>query len=208
MQHETAGREPRLADDAWVDEFRKQLTAKLIDRLRKYARPRAYALAAAGRKVDGLYVRELVQDAIGDTWTGALSWDPAKCSLETHLVAAVRSRSHKHRRHAEAHPHDALGDDTAASRAAEEDASTVVAGAERATSAVFSREALDRIRRAAASDRGVLRILDAFAAGAQTRSDVLTAAGMKARTYDNARVRLKRILTKLSDHALAPAVRA
>jgi hypothetical protein len=44
--------EPFSPDAPWVNTFEKQLTAKLIDGLRNYARPRAYAVARAGRKVD------------------------------------------------------------------------------------------------------------------------------------------------------------
>ncbi len=45
------------------------------------ATPRAFAVAAGGRKVDDYYARELVQDAIGDTWSGVLRWDPKRCTL-------------------------------------------------------------------------------------------------------------------------------
>src|SRR5690606_16600843 len=104
---EEAG-QPFAPNDAWLDEFEKQLTPKLNDKLRNYARPRAFAVAVAGRKVDDYYTRELVQDAIGDTWSGLLRWDPNRCSLELHLMRAIQSRTDKHRKHAAANPHDAL----------------------------------------------------------------------------------------------------
>jgi hypothetical protein len=199
---------PFTPDDAWVDEFERQLTPALIDRLRNYARPRAFAVASAGRKVDDYYAREVVQDAIGDTWSGLLRWDPARCELELHLLRAIQSRTDKHRKHAIENPHDAIGDENSASRRAEEDASTLVADSEYAVQRVYATETMALVRSAAAEDKPVLRMLDAYDAGAQTKEDVLTATRMKARTYHNAHIRLKRIVRNLTDRKLASQARA
>lgn len=216
MKHTAAGtgRDPETEtapfapDDAWVREFEKQLTPKLIDSLRNYARPRAFVVATSGRKVDDYYSRELVQDAIGDTWTGGLRWDPKRCTLELHLVRAIQSRSDKHRKHEIENPHDSIGDDTGASRAAEESASVLIGGTDRAVQCVYSHETMAQIRRDAAGDRSVLRVLDAYDAGAVTKDDVLNVTGMKERTYHNAHIRLKRIVRNLTDRKLASKVRA
>lgn len=194
-------------DNAWCAEFEKQLTSKLIDGLRNYARPRAFAVAAAGRKVDEYYARELVQDAIGDTWSGVLHWDPKRCSLELHLLRAIQSRSDKHRKHARANPHDAIGDRTDLGLAAETLASSEC-GSSDASEYVYSREAMAMIRAEAAVDKSVLRVLDAYDAGATTKDDVLAVTKMKARTYHNAHIRLKRIVRTLADHKLAHQARA
>jgi len=180
----------------------------LIDKLRNYARPRALSVAYAGRKVDTYYTRELVQDAIGDTWAGALRWDPLRCSLETHLRRAIKSRSSKHRKFAVDNPHDAIGDESSASRTAERDASSLVADSEHAARSLYARETMAQVRAAAATDKPVLRVLDAYDAGAQTKDDVLAFTKMKARTYHNAHIRLKRIVRNLTDAKLAPKARA
>lgn len=195
------------ADDTWTDEFEKQLTPQLIDRLRSYARPRAFAVASAGRKVDEYYARELVQDAIGDTWNGVLTWEPNRCSLEFHLVRAIQSRTDKHRKHAEENPQDAIGDETGASRRAERDASGLVADPDLAVRRVFAHETMAQLRAAAAEDTAVLRVLGAYDAGAQTKEDVLAIAKMKERTYHNAHIRLKRIVRNLTDIKFAPKAR-
>jgi hypothetical protein len=194
-------------DNGWCAEFEKQLTSKLIDGLRNYARPRAFAVAAAGRKVDDYYARELVQDAIGDTWSGVLRWDPKRCTLEHHLLRAIQSRSDKHRKHAQANPHDAIDDGTGASRAAESDAASLCWRSD-AAQRVYSRETMGLIRTEAGVDKSVLRVLDAYDAGATTKDDVLALTKMKARTYHNAHIRLKRIVRTLTDHKLAPRARA
>lgn len=199
---------PFTPDDPWLDEFEKQLTPALIDRLRNYARPRALALASTGRKTDDYYARELVQDAIGDTWSGALRWDPTKRSLEDHLLRAMKDRAKRHRKHAVDFPHDALGDETDASRCAEEDASRMVADPVYVERRVYAQETMAKIRAAAFDDKPVLRVLDAYDAGAQTKDDVLAFTRMKARTYHNAHIRLKRIVRNLTDATLAPKARA
>src|SRR3569833_179380 len=79
-----------VPDEAWIDGFQKQLTAELVDALRNYARMRSLAVGYAGRKVDDYYARELVQDAIGDTWTGVRRWDPQRCDLQCHLVRVIQ----------------------------------------------------------------------------------------------------------------------
>lgn len=195
-------------DNAWLTEFDKQLTPKLIDRLRNYARPRAFAVAVAGRKVDDFYARELVQDAIGDTWSGILRWDPTRCSLELHLLRAVQSRTDKHRKHAKENPHDALDDGTSASRSAEQDASSLIAGGDHAEERVYARETMAQLRATAAQDKPVLRVLAAYDAGAQTKDDVLAFARMTDGTYHKAHIRLKRMVRKLADNTLSPNPRA
>lgn len=65
--------------EEWIQQYQKQATAKLITGLHQYARTRALSVADAGRKVDDYYARELVMDALGDTWLGVVQWDPAKC---------------------------------------------------------------------------------------------------------------------------------
>jgi hypothetical protein len=195
-------------DDAWADEFEKQLSGKLIDGLHKYARPRAFAVAMAGRKVDDYYARELVADAIGDTWSGVLCWDPKRCTLEMHLMRAIQSRSDKHRKHVEANPHDSIGDESEESRAAEEAATATVSNANDSEQRVYLSEAMSIIRREAVNDRTVLRLLEAFDAGAETKNDVLAFTKMKERTYNNAHARLRRLVRNLTDRTLAPRKRA
>src|SRR5436853_569885 len=113
MQRETEideGVEPFTPTEEWIEQYQQQATAELIAGLNQFARTRALAVAAAGRKVDDYYARELVLDVLGDTWLGAVRWDPTKCSLGYHLVRTIEGRADKHRQHAIKRPHDALGD--------------------------------------------------------------------------------------------------
>jgi hypothetical protein len=195
-------------DNAWLDAFTKQLTPKLIDQLRNFARMRVLAVGYAGRKVDDYYSRELVQDAIGDTFAGALRWDPARAPLELHLVRAIQNRAQADRQRAEDHPHDAMGDDTEASRIAEHEASGSNEDAQLAVKRIYAKEMVAQIRAAAADDKPVLRIIDAYDAGARTKDEVITFTKMKPRTYHNAHIRMTRLVRNLSNDKLASKVRA
>jgi hypothetical protein len=194
-------------DKAWLDALQQQTTATLLDELRKYARRRARFVATSGYKVDKYFEREVVQDVVTDTWSGVLRWDPARCTLKNHLCKAIRTRTYKLRERQIKSPHIYIGDDTRSSRRAERDASAVVADPEHPMQRVFAREVLEQVRAAAAGDKEVLRILDAYQAGAQTRYDVLALAKMKERTYHNAHIRLMRIVQNAIDCTLAPKAR-
>src|SRR5258706_183676 len=69
-------------------------------------------------------------------------------------------------------------------------------------------ETMSQIRALATSDKPVLRVLDAYDAGCETKDEVLAHARMKSRTYHNAYGRLRRIVRYLTDHKLAPKARA
>src|SRR5262249_30647249 len=151
--------------------------------LHRYARARSFGVATAGRKVDDFYVRELVQDAIEDTWLGVLRWDPTRCSLKNHLKGTIKSRTKSHRNHATENPHGYIGDETDAWRLAEQDASCIVPDPEYAMQRIYAHEVLAHLRAVAARDKPVLRILDAYEAGAVTKEQVLEHTNMKERTY-------------------------
>ncbi len=200
--------EPFTPTEVWIKQYQKQATAKLIAGLNHFARTRALTVADAGRKVDDYYARELVLDALGDTWLGVVRWDPAKCSLAYHLVRTIEGRADKHRKQALKRPHDALGDETAASRLAECDASELIGDDQLPITRVHATETMTQIRALAAKDKPLLRVLDAYDAGCETKDEVLAHGRMKSRTYHNAYGRLQRIVRHLTDRKLATKARA
>lgn len=212
------GREPNESDtesieaftpsEAWIRHYQKQATPALIAGLNQFARTRAFAVADTGRKVDDYYARELVLDALGDTWLGVVRWDPTKCTLAYHVVRTIEGRADKHRKHAMQRPHDAIDDATDASRSAEREASERCPDNEDQITRVRASETMAWIRLQSAKDLPVLRILDAYDAGCTTKDEVLAHAKMKSRTYHNAYGRLRRIVRNLTDHALVARARA
>ncbi len=210
---ETIETTPAWRDEAWLAAFDDQLTEELIGKLHDRAEQRAYMVEAAGKKVDGYYVRALVQDAIADTWMGLLRWDPARGGLYPHLWWAIQSRSRDDREHAVAHPHDPIwdGDDAKEAAVAQETerlASTQDFGPLDAETCIYAREVLVQLRDAAKGDKAVLRLLDAYEAGATRREDVVAHAKMRESTYHKARIRLGRLAQNLIRQTLGANARA
>jgi hypothetical protein len=188
----------------WRAEFERQATRDLIERLTRYARRRAQMIVRVGRKVDPLYARELVQDAIGDTLEGRRSWDPARTTLLAHLMGVVHSRSGHDLVRAATFRHrsldDSADDNSVDGRPLEAEASHAFArhaGAPEELIVSHARRAVDEIRRACSADRNLFQLLDAFENGKVERRDVMEFTGMSAKTYDNARHRLFRLVAKL-----------
>lgn len=199
---------PFAPDDGWLEALQLQLTDELTDRVRNFARLRALGVANTGRKVDEYYVRELVQDAIADTFEGVLRWDPKRVSLEAHLLRAVQFRTRNDRDHAIAFPHDAIGDETDRSKFAESEASETVQTERVSETRRHCVEVMAQLRDASTRDKDVLRILDAYDAGATTKAEVMAHSKMKSRTYHNARIRMGRIVRAFTNHKLAGQARA
>jgi hypothetical protein len=188
----------------WRAEFERQATQDLIDRATRYARRRVKLIERVGRKVDPLYARELVQDAIGDTLDGTLTWDPARASLATHVMATVQSRTRHEVVRAVRMPHrsldDSADDNSVDGRPLEVEASYALSsGATRSLDAAeaHARRAVDALRRACGDDELIGRMLDAFEHGKTERREVMEWTGMSAKTYDNVRHRMVRLASKL-----------
>ena len=188
----------------WRAEFERQATQDMIDRATRYARRRVKMIERVGRKVDPLYARELVQDAIGDTLDGRLTWDPAKASLAAHVTATVQSRTRHDVVRAVRIPHrsldDSADDNSADGRPIEVEASYALAhraGRSLDAAEAHARIAVDALRRASGNDDLLERLLDAFEHGKTERCDVMEWTGMSAKTYDNVRHRMVRLVSKL-----------
>lgn len=192
----------------WIKQYTKQCTPKLIGGLNQYARTRSLAVNGAGGKFDGLDARALVLDALGDTWLGIVRWDPSKCSLGYHVVRTIEGRADKLRQRAEQMPHHALGDPSDDARQAERDASEVVGDHERPLKRMVAGNVMAQVRALAGRDKPILRMLDAYDAGCESKDEVLAHARMTSHTYHKAYLRLRRIVRHLKDNQLAKKARA
>jgi hypothetical protein len=202
---------PFLPSEEWIDEFEKQSTENgFEERLKRFARMRANMVAHAGRRVDDLYARELVQDAIEDTLEGVLAWDPERATLEQHLMGAIRSRTRHDYVQAQRFPHHSF-DATSAPSALMADVESSLAGNDNATASAdvvsAAERALAEIRRIAANDADVLRLIDAYADEATKKADVLRVSGMNSKRYEAARKRMQRLVLQLPTE-VREAVRA
>jgi hypothetical protein len=177
---------------AWLREFHVQLTKQLIMNAEHYAAARAVGVQRAGGNIDDLYSRELVQDVLTDTLSGVLAWNPSRCTLETQVLDSVRFRSRHDRVRARRFQHISLEGCDEPTRASIEDA-LATASAQEPEDSERHAHCLESIRRAAASDRDLTALLDAYRR-ARSKEEVLDATGMSSRQYDNAKKRLARLV--------------
>ncbi|HEY4177986.1 MAG TPA: hypothetical protein VGM90_14160 [Kofleriaceae bacterium] len=191
-----------VPSEEWIDAFERQSSAKgFEERLKRFARMRANMVARSGRRVDELYTRELVQDALDDTLEGILSWDPERVTLDKHLMDSIRSRTRHDFVHATRFPHASFDvNDAPRSQVVEVERALAAANDDAHHARVVSaaQRTVSELRGLAASDADVLRLLDAFEAEATKKVDVLRISGMTSKRYEAARKRMQRLVLQLS----------
>lgn len=191
-----------LPSEAWLDAFASQCTAKLYDDAHRFAAWRAGAVRKEGGLADDYYARELVQNALSDTASGVLRWDPADKALQEHVWDAIRTRTNHDRLRAKRYRHEPI--DVFDTEAPGELLGEIEAALEsRAPSAspalaTLTAEWLAALREHAASSSSLRCMLDAFEAGASTMADVMHLTGMSEKEYDATRLRLDRLVQKLA----------
>jgi len=197
---------PSDRTDAWHEAFTSQCTDQLYDIGRRFAARRAAVVARCGGVVDDYYVRELVANVISDTAAGVLRWDPAVQSLEAYVLDAISRRANHDCSRALRYRHVAVDlFDPETPRPLIEEVETKLAEAAPGLwygSELGRLERATRLReRAGPKDAHVLLVLDAFEAGAMTKSDVLHFTGLSDKEYRAARKRLIRLVAKLAPGA-------
>jgi len=188
--------------DAWHDAFTAQCTDQLYDVGRRFAARRGAVVAWCGGVVDDYSVRELVANVISDTAAGILCWEPAVQSLEAHVLDAISRRANHDCSRALRYRHEAVDFfDPETPRALVEEVQAKLADAVPDLWYGPERGPVERVTRlrelAGPEDAHVLLVLDAFEAGAITKSDVLHFTGLSDKEYRAARKRLMRLVAKL-----------
>jgi hypothetical protein len=196
--------QPWFPSEAWSAAFARECTKQLYDDARRFATWRARAVGSEGGLADEYYTRELAQNALADTATGVLRWNPTEKTLREHVLDAIRTRTNHDRVRAKRYRHEAI--DVFDPEASDELLGEIeTALADRAASANPERatlvaEWLAELCTHAAPSSGIRRLLDAYKAGATTTSDVMHFTGMSEKEYDAARLRLDRLVERLSPH--------
>ena len=189
--------------DAWHDAFAAQCTDQLYDVGRRFASRRAAVVAWCGGAVDDYYVRELVANVISDTAAGILHWNPTVQSLEAHVLDGISRRANHDCSRALRYRHEAVDFfDPETPRALVEEVEAKLADAvpgQWYRPEIGSIERVTRHRELAGhEDTHVLLVLDAFEAGATTKSDILHFTELSDKEYRAARKRLMRLVAKLA----------
>jgi hypothetical protein len=184
-----------LPSEDWLEAFAAQCTNALWDSALAYARKRAEVVGTVSDITDSYYVHELVQNAIGDTRRGVLSWDPAARSLTHHIYWAILTRSNHDYEHAKKFRRESLdlidGDGVLV---AEVDAAVREQSSPLDPySARLARQRWANLRKAAASHASATAILDATEAGASNKQEVMQSAQLSEKEYHAGYVHLTRL---------------
>lgn len=181
----------------WIDEFGRQWTEDVSDRLLGYARHRAAQLRWRGITVDDLYPKDLVLDIVGDVYTGVLAWAPDKISLERLVFRAIRGRTAHHREREQRAPHVPL--DTADSVALSE-VERALADSDHSSEDERTRDEVVRVvaelRKLARADADVLAYIDALEALHLSSVRMDLPARFGAYRYRRARERFCRLVAE------------
>ena len=196
-------------DAVWEQAFLEQLTDDLADSVAAFAKKRASWVNGKNKRKDDFLWKELYQDAITDTWTGDVTWDPYKAPLDLHLKRVIRSRTTMMMKHLTRFPRVTT---YGAKLDLELEMSESMASTRASEHGVDLRghvdEVIAELYRLAAGDETVMRILDCYGRGMIDRHDIVRATGMPAPTYDSARRRLLALVERLPQDVRDEAIRA
>jgi hypothetical protein len=191
-----------VPSEQWIDAFEAGYSPTLMETTLAYAVARARWVGFAGHPVDDYYPREVVQNAVSDTLIGTLVWVPEDKSLEQHLRDAIRSRTDHDRKHAERFRRHAFhpgAEDSEPGVIAEVEDSLRAADVEASEAPpTHASEMAAEFRRRAGDDQELHRLLDAFAAGMTSKSDVMQFTRFSEQQYAKTRRRLRRLVAHLS----------
>ena len=178
-----------------------QLEPAAWQRLLRLARAGKQALALAGISVAHDEHEQMLHDAITDTMALVVRWNRQK-KMEWHLYRVIVRRVSNELRRAGKRPHvsyEALVDGQASGEAAtaradhDSDAETSLSRAQ------VTQRLYRAAREAAAGDRDVNALLDAYEARVWGRRAVMARTGMTLAEFVNARRRLDRLLAALPE---------
>ena len=172
----------------WMQALSAQWTKALIEDAGRYAATQARKIALV-RVVDASYPAELVQDIIGDTMLGVISWDPERVPLKKHVLDAIKSRTRHEYVRAKKYRQVRIED------AASVDLETALAS--RATESTHDARLRTSLRALAHHDQDVTLLLDCYDRNITRKFDVIKAAQLTDKRYRAARGRLERLILAL-----------
>lgn len=204
MSTETSGTSggPFRPSEEWIDAFKRECTHRVRLDLKAYARKRARGVRRVGGHTDEWYAEELVANAIADTLTGDVVWDPNDKQLARHLEDTIKYRTRHDRERAKRIKHDRIDSprsvsDNRNTRGLVEASLRQDQTNDSAEGAIFVTEVIEQLRALAGDDHDVLAYLDAIVAGAEDRTDIMEHTQLSIKAVRNARLRLDRLVDQL-----------
>jgi hypothetical protein len=196
---------PRFApSQEWLEAFERQCSKTLTQLAERYAARHLGGVGPPPGSGDPT-ARELVVNALGDTATGVLPWDPGRITLLEHIKGVVRRRAKRHRRWLKKFPHDSMDDDNARTR---DDAERALRGQQPDPHAVeAAAEALAELREFTADDPKLAAYIEGRGKGL-SRTALMYIIGLSPEAYRSLRRRLRRLaaqrLTRIRPRSRKP----
>jgi hypothetical protein len=174
--------------------FDKALTRQLLAKLVAFAKRHQTKLAKAG--IAWLSAEDLVQTAIVKTLDATRTWNHENTALADHLKDVIDSCASIELKHA--HKFPALHIEAEQDRdAIEAEVARAMAHLHRSANAMHAwKKAAAALADAARRDAGLRKVLDAYAAGARTRHEVMALSKMTKLGYAAAYARIKRLCAR------------
>lgn len=198
-----------IRDGVWKAAYLAQLTDALAASVGAFAKKRAGWVEGKSKRKDHLLWRELLNDALNDTWTGDVTWDPTKAPLDLHLKRVIRSRTSMMMKHLTRFPRVSAN---APRLDLEREMSEAMAVERASEQAVDLRRYVDGVigtlLMLAAGDELVVKILSCFAEGLVDRREILRHTGMSQTEYHNARRRMLAFVERLPQNLREEAIHA
>jgi hypothetical protein len=199
-----------IAGDDWptaefLAAFKAQAKQDMMDDVVAYVAKRATWLEHQhGDRVDDV-IFEMVNDALGDTFEGRITWDPLRCPLELHLKSTIRSRLAKELERAENYAVTEIDEapEHDVNEAMLRDSKPSLTATKKVSKYVT--RFTDELRRQAADDEAVLKIIDLHLQDITDRRHICHMTGMRPADYHNAFRRLKRLADRVSPELRAAA---
>lgn len=190
----TKERQREVHSPLWLAAFKAQATEDMMDDVYGYISSRAtWVQHQQGRRTPGL-IMEMVEDALGDTFAGVLTWEPSRCSLALHLKTVIKSRLSHESERAEQYGHLGIDD------ASEAEVHEVLAVGGKTNDPKLDEyvDMFERcLREIATDDEEAIQILDSYLAGLTERAPICRSTGLTKAAYHNAHRRLKRLAENL-----------
>lgn len=191
-----------IATETWIDKFTEQYNRPLMEFVSRYAAGRLSWSHALPPGADTAHA--LAEDALMDTMTGRVRWDPeGKKTLRRHLTDVVWRRLSAAWKRAERLPHVSMNEfDDDDQAAALHEMERVVRERARDPRAIeYARERIAELQRRAANDPDVLALIRAMLQDKAARADAMSVTGFSPQRYRAATRRLRRLAEDMRGEA-------
>jgi hypothetical protein len=193
-----------VATETWIDRFSKQYNRKLMESVSRYAASRLSWYASVPPGVENAHA--LAEDALMDTMTGRLRWDPeGEKTLGDHLADVVSRRLSAAWERTERLPHVSLNELDDEQAPALHEVERVVRERGRDPRAVeHARDRIAELERRAADDPDALALIRAMLEDKVARADVMAITGFSPQRYRAATRRLRRLAEDMRNEEAIP----